>query len=332
MSPRRGTPLIATLLILVAALLTACGSGAGGPSVTLTVGSPCKSCLKQLLTASGQDRATPYRLAWADFDSTPTLVQAIKAGRVDVAEGGETGVLFGIAAGVGVRPLGAVKDTNVGGSTILVKKSSPIRTLADLKGRKVALPYYTAQHYQLAKALDSVGLRWQDVRVLNLDTSNGLSAFNSGAVDAFVIWDPNTAVVEQRDDVRALVRLSEIQQSYSMLYASAAAVDDPAKQAALRDLTRRVVLAYQWVATHKPQWAQAVSQLSGISPAAARLATDRTDPRLAPIDQTVLTSWQDEVDYFARIGQIERPFPVAGSVATGFDTIISRQLASTPPG
>jgi sulfonate transport system substrate-binding protein len=328
---RAHTTLFAVLALL-AAVLSGCASSSSATQVTLTVGSPCKSCLKQLLTASGQDKGTSYRLQWADFDSTPTLVQALKAGYVDVASGGETGVLFGIAAGAKVRLLGAVQDSNVGGSSILVKNSSNIRTLADLKGRKVALPFYTAQHYQLAKALDSAGVAWKDVDIVNLDTAAGQSAFNSGAVDAFVIWDPNAAVAELRDNAHALVRLSDIQQTYSALYASAGAVDDPAKKAALEDLTRRVVQAYQWVGTHKTDWARTVSQLSGVPIEAAQLAANRTDPQLAPIDDKVRQSWQDETDYFVRLGQLKQPFAVADSVAPGFGTIISQQLATVKAG
>ena len=146
--------------------------------VTLTIGSPCKTCLGRLLVASGQDKDAPYSIKWADFDSTPPLIEALKAGSVDLGQGGETGVLSGMANGAQIKALGATDEKN-GGSLIVVKNNSEIKSVADLKGKRVALPYYTAQHYQLAKALDQAGSAWTDVDVVNLNTTDGLSGLNT---------------------------------------------------------------------------------------------------------------------------------------------------------
>jgi ABC-type nitrate/sulfonate/bicarbonate transport system substrate-binding protein len=105
--------------------------------VTLTIGSPCKTCLGRLLIASGQDKNTQYTLKYADFDSTPPLIEALNADHVDVATGGETGVLFGMANGAQIKMLGATDEKNTGGSLILVKNNSDLRKVADLKGRPV---------------------------------------------------------------------------------------------------------------------------------------------------------------------------------------------------
>lgn len=313
---------------------TTASSKAGGAvdlsKVTLTIGSPCKTCLGRLLVASGQDKDTPYTIKWADFDSTPPLIEALKAGSVDVGQGGETGVLFGIANGAEIKALGATDERSTGGSLIVVKNSSEVRTVADLKGKRVALPYYTAQHYQLAKALDQAGVAWTDVDVVNLNTTDGLSALNTGAVAAFVIWDPNAAVAEVQYDSRALINLRDVIKTYSTLYASASAVNDPGKHAALEDLTRRIVRANAWVHDHKAEWAKQVAELSNLPLDASTRAANRTDPQLVPIDATVQKAWQEQVDYFKNIGQFKESYMVSDIVASGFDAIISDELSKLP--
>ena len=171
---------------------------------------------------------------------------------MDLATGGETGVLFGIANGADIKLLGATNESNTGGSLILVKNNSDIHAVADLRGRRIALPYYTAQHYQLAKALDQAGLAWSDADIVNLNTTDGLSALNTGAVDAFVIWDPNSAVAELQYDASPVVNLSSVLKTYGAYYASAQAVADPGKRAALEDLTRRIVRANRGSTTTRP--------------------------------------------------------------------------------
>ncbi|MFJ5117052.1 ABC transporter substrate-binding protein [Kitasatospora sp. NPDC088548] len=330
--PRRPAAVLTALLLAV--LLTACASGgsAGGGTaeaaqVTLTIGSPCKACLKRLLIASGEDRGAPYRINWADFDSTPTLVEALKAGKVDVAQGGETGVLFAIGNGADIRLLGAVAQHRSGGTVVLVKKDSPVTDLAGLRGKKVAVPFYTAQHYQFARSLEAAGLKWSDVNAVNLTTTDGLAAFNSGDVAAFVIWDPNAAVAQLHNDARIIHELGQDLQTYSALYASARATSDPAKRAALEDLARRSVRAFAWVNSHRGQWADELSRLAQIPADSAKLAADRSEAQLQPADAGIQAGWQDEIEYFRGQNQIKQSYRIADRIEPGFDAVITDELA-----
>lgn len=324
--------MIATILVLVAMLAGCGGTSAESSPTSLVVGSPCKTCLKTLLNASGEITGVPYALEWADFDSAPPLIEAMKAGRVDVAWGGEVPVFFGIANSAPVRLLAGGRSSASGQSRILVKDDSPIRTVADLRGRRVAMPLYTIPHYPLAVALRNAGLAWSDVDVVNLSTTDGLAAFTSGSVDAFVVWDPNAAVVETQHSGRTLQVLGDVVNPDSAYYATDAAVQDPAKRAALEDLTRRIVRAFAWANAHKTEWAQQVTALTGVPAPAARLAADRQDWQLAPIDDAVRTTWQQEIDFFVQLGQIKQGFPVAERVVPGFDAIVAGEVDKAATG
>lgn len=185
-------------------------------------------------------------------------------------------------------------------------------------------------HYPLAVALDREGLAWPDVEVVNLNTTDGLAAFNSGAVDAFVVWDPNAAVVETEHAGRTLQTLGDVINPDSAYYATAEAIEDPATRQAIEDLTRRVVRAFAWVSSNKGEWAERVTELSGVPPPAAALAAERQDWQLAPIDDDVRATWQRQIDFFGELGQIARPFPVADRVIPGFDAIVSDELSRLP--
>ncbi|GAA2312218.1 ABC transporter substrate-binding protein [Streptomyces violaceusniger] len=330
----------AVFTVATALVLTGCGSATGSdgsgktdPSeVTLVVGTPNRAGLHRALLASGEGENTPYKIKYADFDSTQPLTEALRTGRVDIAAGGETGVLFAMANRSEIKVLAATRESRLGGSAILVRKGSPIRDLAQLKGKTIALPYYTHQHYQLAVALKRAGLSWHDVKVVNLDTAAGSAALNGKHADAFVVWDPNTAIAQTQQHARVLKPLKPVIDPPGMLYAPSAALDDPSKKAALRDLTRRVIRANAWVNKHPEEWAKSISRLSGIPLAAARLQVSRSRSMYEPVDKPTVAAWQKEVDYFKDLGQIPSAPVVKDSVQWDFAPVVEKAAAASDAG
>ncbi|NEI73881.1 transporter substrate-binding domain-containing protein [Rhizobium lusitanum] len=301
-------------------------SAADLSTVTVTIGTPNKTGLHRQLIAAGEVENVPYKIKWADFDSTPPLVEALRAGHVDIAAGGDTGVLSAIANGVKVTILAATWERKESGSAILVRGDSDLGKVADLKGRKVALPYFTKQHYQFAKALEQAGVPWDPKLILNLNTTDGLSALVNGQVDAFVVWDPNTAIAQQQHGARILQSLSKVIDTAGVLYAPTSSLADPARKAALEDLTRRIIRAQAWVNAHPQEWSAQVAKLSQISPDAANLQTSRSFQEYAPAtDANALKGWQQEVAYFHQSGQFKNEFQVENYVAKDFDDVINSE-------
>jgi TRAP-type uncharacterized transport system substrate-binding protein len=71
-----------------------------------------------------------------------------------------------------------------------VQKDSSIKTVADLKGKKIGLNKGSNVHYLLVRALDKAGLKYTDVELVFLPPADGRAAFEKSAVDAWVIWEP----------------------------------------------------------------------------------------------------------------------------------------------
>ena len=83
-------------------------------------------------------------------------------------------------------------------------KNSPINTLADLKGKKIALNKGSNVHFLLVQALEKAGVKYSEITAIYLAPADARAAFERGAVDAWVIWDPFQAAAEAATGARTL--------------------------------------------------------------------------------------------------------------------------------
>jgi sulfonate transport system substrate-binding protein len=160
-----------------------------------------------LLKARGmlEERLKPlgYTVSWKEFSSGPQLLEGLKVGSVDFGHGGEAPPIFAQAAGAEILYIGHEPPAPQG-EAILVPKESQIKTIADLKGKKIALNKGSNVHYLLVRALESAGLKYADVDVVYLSPADGRAAFDKGAVDAWVIWEPYRTAAEMSLGARTL--------------------------------------------------------------------------------------------------------------------------------
>jgi sulfonate transport system substrate-binding protein len=134
-------------------------------------------------------------LEWLEFQHGPALLEAMRAGAVDVGYVGETPPVFAQAGGVPFVYV-ATDPPSPRSEAILVPASSPIRELSQLRGKKIALNRGSNVHYLALRALESAGLAFSDVELLFLAPADARTAFDSGKIDAWVIWDPFFAAAE----------------------------------------------------------------------------------------------------------------------------------------
>ena len=160
-----------------------------------------------LLKARGilEDRLKPlgYTVSWKEFSSGPLLLEGLTVGAVDFGHGGEAPPIFAQAAGAAFLYIGH-EPAAPKGEAVLVPKDSPIKTIADLKGKKIALNKGSNVHYLLVRALENAGLKYTDVDVVYLSPADGRAAFDKGAVDAWVIWEPYRTAAEMSLGARTL--------------------------------------------------------------------------------------------------------------------------------
>jgi sulfonate transport system substrate-binding protein len=247
-------------------------------------------------------------IKWIDFQFGPPLLEAINVGSVDFGYVGDSPPIFAQAGGARIRYAAAVKQD---GSTqaIVVPQDSPIRTLADLKGRRVAFGKGSSAHNLLVAALEKAGLTWSDITPAPLAPADATAAFVKGSVDAWSIWDPYLALAELKENARVVAFDKDIHKPYAFYIAGADFVEKHP------DLLNRINAIFAsegvWANQHHEEVARAQAEATGVDLDAIRRFVDRSNYRVIPVDDEVLRSQQAVADRFARLGLIPKPIKVS---------------------
>ena len=267
-----------------------------------------------LAKASGaiEQRLAPLgvSVSWAEFTSGPPLLEALGANALDFGSTGDVPPLFAQAAG-GDLVYVAATPGSLNGSAILVKQTSPIQTLADLKGKKVAFKRGSSSHNFIVKALRSVDLSLDDIDQLDLGPADAAPAFANSQIDAWVIWDPYYAIAAQDPDTRVLTTTEGIVDSWSFLQANGAfARDNPEIVAAVIDELIKVGTAAQ---ANLDQTAEQISASTGVPVPITRITLGRKGADLGgivPLDEEILTYQQALADEFYGLKIIPRQLTI----------------------
>jgi sulfonate transport system substrate-binding protein len=287
------------------AAATTADGGADLSGVTLRVGTQ-KDGIRAVLQKSGQLEGLPYEIEWSTFVAGPPLVEAAGADRIDIAWVGCAPPIFGAAAGAAFNVIAAVKERDSQENRILVPQDSEITSIADLKGKKIAVPRGTSGHAFVLGALKSEGLRTGDVEFAFLAPPDALAAFQSGSVDAISIWDPFATQALETLDAREIVAGEPYEHGLGFEIASTKALEDPAKVAAIRDYLRRLHAAWQWAGENPDEWAEAWTADSGLPIEVTRVAVLRKASDIVPLDAEILDAQQRLADLFLEEGELSR--------------------------
>jgi sulfonate transport system substrate-binding protein len=133
-----------------------------------------------LLKARGglERRLAPLHIQvkWTRFPAGPQLLEGLNVGSIDFGSVSEAPPIFAQAAGANLVYV-ANQPPAPAGEAIVVPKDSSIKSLTDLKGRKLALNKGSNVHYLLVKLLEKAGLRYQDVQTVFLPPADARAAF-----------------------------------------------------------------------------------------------------------------------------------------------------------
>ena len=250
-------------------------------------------------------------IRWIDFQFGPPLLEAINVGSVDFGYVGDAPPIFAQAGGARIRYVAAVKsDGNT--QAIIVPQDSPIRTLADLRGKRIAFAKGSSAHNLLVAALEKAGLGWSDISPAPLAPADATAAFVKGSVDAWSIWDPYLALAELKDHVRVIAFDKDVHKPNSFYIAGSDFVEKyPVLVARLNAVFASEGL---WADSHHDEVATAQAEATGVDIEAIRRFVDRSSYRVVPVDDEVIKSQQAVADRFARLGLIPKPVNVSDIV------------------
>jgi sulfonate transport system substrate-binding protein len=290
-------------------------------SVTLNVGDQKGTGAEAVLSAAGLLNTLPFKVSWSDFTSGPPMLQAMASGSVDVGGVGDAPPVFAASGGEAVEIVGARK-TNGDQDALVVPKGSPITSIQQLKGKKIAYASGSSANYNLLTVLNKASLTTKDATLVNLQPANALAAFTSGSVEAWDIWPPYVQQVVAQNGAKVLATGSAFGNPYSFEVASKAAVADAKKAAAIKAYLTILNKAYVWTATHPDQWAVAWAKATGLplSVMATAAKIDTTQP-VAITDDTT-TAEQGLVDQFFAAGLIPTKVQMSDYITDQFNDAV----------
>jgi sulfonate transport system substrate-binding protein len=288
--------------------------------VTLHIGDQAGTGAEAYLTAAGLINKLPFKADWSDFTSGPPILEAMSAGSIDVGGVGNAPPVFAAASGDQIAIVGALQ-ANPLGSALLVPKGSSITSISQLRGKRIAVAQGSSGDYHLLTVLNKAGIPVKDVTLVYLQPAEGLAALESGHVDAWDVWSPFIEEAEQLDGARAVVTGVGFGSPYSFEVASRAALDDPAKAAAIKDYLALLTQAHAWAETHLSAWAAVWAKATGL-PVSVMTKAASDDVSLAtPITPAVVTSEQQVSNAFTTAGLIPTQVNFSNFVSTQFNSV-----------
>jgi sulfonate transport system substrate-binding protein len=267
-----------------------------------------KGLLEQKLAPLG------YTVKWAEFAAGPQMLEALNAGAIDIAQTGEAPPIFAQAASPRLAYV-AFEPPAPEGEAILVPKDSPIQSLGDLKGKRVALNKGSNVHFLLVRALEKAGLGYDEIEPVFLAPADARAAFASGAVDAWAIWDPFQASAEQTLGARELTDATGLAPNYQFYLGDRSFVDENPE--AVKTIVAAVAEIGEWIKANPEAAATELAPSTGIPVDALKLAISRQSFGVAPLTPQVIADRQAVADAFSALGLLPKPIEVATAVPGG---------------
>lgn len=236
------------------------------------------------------------KLSWHEFTSGLPLLEALNLENLDVsADVADTVPVFAQAANAELTFV-AQEAPSPSAQAILVRADSPLKSVADLKGKKIGFAKAAGAHYLLIAALEKAGLSFKDIEPAYLSPADGRAAFERGSVDAWVVWDPFLAAAQRQSNARVLADGTGIA-SYQRYYLAST------RYAKLRPDVLRVVYAQlektgKWVKANPKEAAALLSPVWGLDADTIEQANSRRSYAVRPVVAERLSEQQKIADAF----------------------------------
>jgi sulfonate transport system substrate-binding protein len=297
------------VLFAALATLAAAASHAAVAETTLKVGDQ-QLQLRGMLEASGQLKDVPYKIEWFNFPAAQPLGEALNAGAIDVGGLGDAPLIFAYAAGAKVRAVAATRSTPTD-LAILVPDTSPIKTAADLKGKRIATTRGSIGHYLVVATLERAGIKLSEVSLRFMQPADAKAALASGNVDAWSTWDPYVALGEQRDHDRSIANGVNLSSGLSFQAATQTSIKE--KHAEIADFLKRVAAGQRWALSHPDEVAAIQSKVTGLPPEVLKIVYQRAQLHPVAIDDSLIAEQQKTADLYQRADVIKTRLDVSQS-------------------
>ncbi|MFL9673710.1 ABC transporter substrate-binding protein [Pseudomonas marginalis] len=295
---------------------------------TLVVGDQSYNA-QAAMEAAGVLENLPYTLEWKQFTAGSPVAEALNVGSLDIGLLGDAPVLFLGALGAPIKVI-AVSRQNLDGVAILVKNDSPIRSLADLAGKRAAIWKGSWSQQLLLTALDKAGVPSDSLELRYLSALDASHALEGGSVDVIATWEPYVTQ-QERQGARVLATADGLIPAQSFIAANARAVE--AKRVQISDFLQRLKKARDWARqtpantdAYADAWARRTRADAGI----ARAWFARARTTVEPVTAQSPVEAQKTVDFFAGQGLV-KSYPAANLFDQSFAASLQPAVANNQP-
>ncbi|WP_305824409.1 sulfonate ABC transporter substrate-binding protein [Massilia brevitalea] len=269
--------------------------------------------LKGRGTLEARLAAQKIAVKWTEFPAGPVLLEGLNVGSIDFGTVGEAPPIFAQAAGARLVYVGH-EPASPGSEAIVVPKNSTLRTLADLRGKKIALNKGSNVHFLLVRALEKAGIPYSAIQPIYLPPADARAAFERGSVDAWVIWDPFLAAAEQQLGARVLADGRNLVSNHQFYLAARSFAE---KHADLnRILLEEIAKVDEWGKANPAEVSTILSAQTGLPKNVVDLAASRYAYGVKPMSAEVVREQQRIADAFHALKLIPKPIAVKDALVT----------------
>jgi sulfonate transport system substrate-binding protein len=312
--PRSRMRNLGAALFSVTVGLSITASAMAADTVTLRVGDQ-KGGNRSLLEIAGLAKDLPYKIEWSEFPAAAPILEALNAGALDVGYTGDLAFLTVYAAGAPIKAIGGTRS-DARTQAILVRQDSPIKSAADLKGKRLAGTRGGWGQFLIDATLEKSGNKIEDATFAPLGPVDAKIALVAGSIDGWAVWEPYVSYATLKDNARIVATGEGLTPTITFIVASDAAI--ATKRAAMQDLVQRLNKARLWSLDHLAEYAKSTAELTKLPEDV--LLSAYTAQRTSPIaiDGTVVKEVQEASDRATRYGILSKKLEVGKAVDRSF--------------
>ncbi|MBX9645969.1 MAG: ABC transporter substrate-binding protein [Xanthobacteraceae bacterium] len=298
----------------VAVGLSITASALAADTITLRVGDQ-KGGNRSLLEIAGLARDLPYKIEWSEFPAAAPILEALNAGALDVGYTGDLAFLTVYAAGAPIKAIGGTRS-DARTQAILVRQDSPIKSAADLKGKRLAGTRGGWGQFLIDATFEKTGNKIDDATFAPLGPVDAKIALVAGSIDGWAVWEPYVSYATLKDNARIVATGEGLTPTITFIVASDGAI--ATKRAAVQDLVQRLNRARLWSLDHLPEYARSTAELTKLPEDV--LLSAYTAQRTSPIaiDEGIVKEVQEASDRATRYGILSKKLDVGQAVDRSF--------------
>jgi sulfonate transport system substrate-binding protein len=255
-----------------------------------------------------------YKVEWPEFAAGPQQLEALNTNALDIAFTAESPPIFAQAAGTPLVYL-AANSSDGKAVSLLVPTNSNVKSVKDLKGKKIASQKASIGHYLIVRALEKEGLKLSDIQPVYLPPPDANVAFSQGKVDAWFIWEPFVTRNVQQKVGRVLIDGGEGLRDTNNFFSTTRKFYQENPQV-IKIFLEELQKAQNWAKNNPKELAQLLAQTTQLDPPTLEIMHNKYDFSLIPITEQMITKQQEVADKWYNLKLI----PKKVNVRDGFLT------------